>query len=119
MKMRMLIIVLCLLLNGCAGKVGLFDDPVERLPLKVVEPTELQLHDVKFVIVHKDNAEHVFRELEKQGFEPVLFALTGPGYKALALNMQDIIKYMILQKEVIKAYKQYYQPKRFKLRELD
>jgi len=40
---------------------------------------------------------------------PVVFALTGSDYKALAINISDIKEYIILQRKIIRLYKNYYE----------
>ena len=39
----------------------------------------------------------------------MLFALTDEGYKALSMNYADLREHIIAQREIIIAYKEYYE----------
>jgi hypothetical protein len=84
-------------------------DFYEKPKLRLEDPAPIVLNDVKFVVVTKENAGAVFRELEKNGDELVVFGLTGRDYKNLSMNMQEIKNYIILQKEIIESYRKYYE----------
>lgn len=104
------VIVLCLLFcSGCS--TTFFSKPTERVPLALSDPQPMSLQDVTFTVVHKDNAEKVFQDLEQAGSEPVIFALSGPDYKALASNISQIMGYIKVQKRIIVLYREYYEPK--------
>jgi len=102
------LLMLCML-TGCG--LNTFTTPTERVPLNLSQPAPLKLKKVEFVVIHKDNAATVFAELEKQGLQPVVFALTGADYKALAINVGDIKTHLLLQRKIIILYKHYYEGK--------
>lgn len=106
--MRYLMILLCCLLCSCSTVRSIIV-PEEKLPLKLADPEPLNLADVTFIVIHKDNAEKVFADLEKKGIEPVVFALTGDDYKALASNTADIKSFLKLQRKIIILYREYYE----------
>lgn len=108
--MRYLMIALLCLLTGCSTLKTIVD-PVERVPLNLSMPPALDMNDVEFVVIHKDNAEAIFKDLEKRGIAPVVFALTGDDYKALAVNVSEIKNYILLQRQIIILYKDYYEKK--------
>lgn len=64
---------------------------------------------VQFKVIHKDNAEKIFNDMESKKQEPVLFGLSGSDYKGLVINMQELKSYILIQKEIIKKYKEYYE----------
>tara|TARA_B100000902_G_C27218579_1_gene868368 strand:+ start:617 stop:838 length:222 start_codon:yes stop_codon:yes gene_type:complete len=70
----------------------------------------LQLQDVEWIIITKDNAEEVFEMIknEKNG-DYALFAVTDKGYEKLALNMADIRNKLAEQRQIILSYKEYYE----------
>lgn len=103
----LLVIMLAIFSSGCS--LSTFTTPTERVPLNLSDPAPLQLNKVEFIVIHKDNAEAAFAELEKKGLVPVVFALTGSDYKALAINVNDIKEYLILQRKIIRLYKNYYE----------
>lgn len=107
---KFLILLLCLLMVACGSK-KISTTPIDRPNLNLPNPTPLTLNKVEFIIIHKDNANKVFKELQDAGLEPVIFGLTGTDYKSLAINVDDIKKFMILQREIIEAYRDYYESK--------
>ena len=80
----------------------------EQLALDMPDPLELQ--DVDWIIITKDNADEVFEKIknEKNG-DYALFALTDNGYEKLALNFADIRNKIAEQRQIILSYKDYYE----------
>jgi hypothetical protein len=78
-------------------------------PLSLSDPQPLKMRKVEFLVIHKDNAEKTFSELEASGQEPVLFALTGSDYKSLAYNTLQIKGYLKNQRKIIRLYRKYYE----------
>ena len=54
-------------------------------------------------------------ELEKKGYETVIFGLTDKGYEILALNMAKIKQLTSQQRAKIEAYEKYYKSQQQKL----
>lgn len=100
-----------LLLAGCswADKVEVKKKAVERMPLNLESPQAPDLKSIKFVVITEENFKEVFEQLKQNGIDPVLFGLTDDGYEALALNFAEIRKYIILHKEVLQKYRDYYE----------
>jgi len=118
MKLKILLLTsFAILLSGCS----IFGTPVKQIETVKVEvekprlnlpnPQPLDLRDVKWVIVTRENAEEVFAELEKKGQPIAIFGLTAEGYEALSLNIADIKTYIGTQKEIMIQYRDYYEPK--------
>jgi hypothetical protein len=104
---------LALSLTGCSSflpEVTKYSsEPVER-PLLVLPESEIvNMKDVDYIVVTKENVNEVWAELEASGKSVVLFALTADGYENLALNNADIIRYLSEQRAVVVAYKEYYE----------
>ena len=104
---------LALSLTGCSSflpEVTKYSsEPVER-PLLVLPESEIvNMKDVDYIVVTKENVNEVWAELEASGKSIVLFALTADGYENLALNNADIIRYLSEQRAVVVAYKEYYE----------
>lgn len=72
------------------------------------------MEQVKFIIITSKNADEVFKKLEEQGIDPVLFGLTDKDYELLAKNFAQIRATLKLQNELIDKYKEYYEPKKDK-----
>ena len=100
-------------LSGCASfmpEVTKYStEPVERPLLVLPESEIINMKDVDYIVVTRENVEEVWSELEASGKSIVLFALTHEGYENLALNNADIIRYLSEQRAVIIAYKEYYE----------
>ena len=73
------------------------------------DPDALELEEVKWIVVTRDNAEQIFAELEKSGKPIALFGMTTDTYEALTLNMNDIKAYLVTQKQILIKYREYYE----------
>ena len=102
-----------ILLSSCAAGVKVIDTykiEKKREPLALDNPTPLELQDVDWIIITKDNADEVFEKIknEKNG-DYALFAVTDNGYEKLALNFADIRNKLAEQRQIILSYKEYYE----------
>ena len=108
------VLVFGLLLNGCAGlavkEIQSYKIEKKKEPLALEMPAPLQLQDVDWIIITKDNAEEVFEKVKnnKNG-DYALFALTDTGYEKLAINFADIRNKLAEQRQIILSYKEYYE----------
>jgi hypothetical protein len=101
-----------LLLSSCAGavkEISTFKIEKKREPLAIEDPSPLQLQNVEWIIITKDNAEEVFEKIKSSGGEYSLFALTDNGYEKLSLNFADIRNKLAEQRQIILSYKDYYE----------
>lgn len=121
-KIWLTVVLSSTLLSGCAS-FDFFGGPkVKPIEIKTVqqdkvqlnaqEPLPLEPRKVEWFIITPDNAESVFAELERKKYDVVLFGLTDDGYENLSLNMAEIRAYILKQRGVIKAYKDYYEPQK-------
>ena len=102
-----------ILLSSCAAGVKVIDTykiEKKREPLDLNMPTPLELQDVDWIIITKENADEVFEKIknEKNG-DYALFALPDNGYEKLALNFADIRNRIAEQRQIILSYKDYYE----------
>ena len=67
------------------------------------------MEELKFIIIHSENAEEVFAKMKEQGKDPVLFGLSDDDYETLAKNFAQIRAYMIKQQTIIEKYRDYYE----------
>jgi hypothetical protein len=103
---------LILLLTNCAAavkEISTYKVEKKKEPLSLPAPSPLELQDVKWVIITKDNAEEVFEQLKADGGDYALFALTDKGYEQLALNIADIRTALTMQRQIIISYQEYYE----------
>jgi|SRR6056300_1349170 len=108
------ILIVCLFaifLSGCStvSKLDVFKTEVEREPLNLSQPEAAKMENIKWVIITSENAEEVFAKLKEQGKDPVLFGLSDDDYELLSKNFAQIRAYMIKQRQIIDAYKDYYE----------
>ena len=104
-------LMLCLLLSGCSGvkQLEIFKTEVEREKLNLKKPTALELEQLKWIIITSENAEEVFKKLEEQGIDPVLFGLTDKDFELLAKNFARIRNQLKITNDLLDKYKEYYE----------
>ena len=101
-----------ILLSSCAAGVKVIDTykiEKKREPLAIEDPAPLELQDIDWIIITKDNADEVFEKIKAGGGEYSLFALTDKGYEKLALNFADKRNKLAEQRQIILSYKDYYE----------
>src|SRR6056297_2242526 len=99
------IILAALLLSGCFGAtIPVQTHVVELTYIHPAAPTEMTMREVKWRVL---NREEMLKYLdENEDAEIALFAIETKGYENLALNMQEIIRYIREQKEIILNYRE-------------
>ena len=106
-----LVIILGLLLTGCSGvkQLSIFKEEVKRQELQLEKPTPLQLEKIKWIIITSENADEVFKKMEEQGLDPVLFGLTDNDYQLIAKNFAQIRNQLKITNDILDKYKEYYE----------
>ena len=106
--------VLVLLLSGCSGvkSLSIFKEEVKRQELNLNKPTPLQIEQLEWIIITSNNAEEVFKRLEEQGIDPVLFGLTDKDFQLLAKNFARIRNHLKVTNDLLDKYKEYYEPEK-------
>ena len=99
-------------LTSCSGvkELTIFKKKVEREKLNLEKPSALQLEQLRWIIITSENAEEVFRKLEEQGIDPVLFGLTDKDFQLIAKNFAQIRNQLKVTNELLDKYKEYYEP---------
>lgn len=105
-------LMLCLLLSGCSSvkKLEIFKQEVEREKLNLNTPAPLSLEQLRWIIITSENADEVFKKLEEQGIDPVLFGLTDKDFELLSKNFARIRNQLKISNELLEKYKEYYEP---------
>lgn len=104
----------CLILFGISAcsqpvkEIQVSTKPIDKPELTLPYADQIKTRDVEWIIVTADNYEKVFADLERNGQDVVLFALTDKGYENIALNLSDIRAYIQQQQAIIVAYEGYY-----------
>ena len=116
-----MLILTTLLVSSCSSvkQIEIASVPVERVPLNLPHIDPLQLEALEWYIVTRENVEKVMAELEKKGYDAVIFGLTDKGYEILALNVAKIKAMTEQQRAKINAYEEYYTSQSEKLDEME
>ena len=115
-KLIILLPVMALFLVGCAtNKVQPTEKIViqkvieKKLPLNIHDPEPLELADVEWVIVTRENIDEVWAQIEADNEGVALFALRHGDYERLALNIVDIRAQLGEYIIILKRYREYYE----------
>ena len=67
------------------------------------------MEKIQWHIITSENAEEVFKKLEADGIDPVLWGLTDKDCELLAKNFAQIRNKMIETNAILEKYKEYYE----------
>ena len=111
------LIAILLLSSGCSY----FKNPLKQIEIKTVEverviptqnrPRPISLNDIYFYVVTEQNFEEFKNRFVKENGDLVGYVLSVRDYETLALNMADIKRYILQQKEIIIYYEKAVEPK--------
>ena len=106
-----LVLILAIAVSGCSSvkKLDIFKTEVERAKLNLDKPTPPELEQIKWIIITSENAEEVFKKLEEQGIDPVLWGLTDKDFELLAKNFARIRNQLKITNDLLDNYKEYYE----------
>ena len=105
-------LILSIFLTNCSGVkvLEVFKKEVPRAQLNLEKPTPLQIEQLHWIIITSENAEEVFKKLEEQGIDPVIFGLTDKDFELLAKNFARIRNQLKITNDLLDKYKEYYEP---------
>ena len=110
---KILALALILLLTGCSiggeKRIKLFAVEEPRQKLNLPDPMPLTLEDIRWIIITSENAQEVFKKLEEQGIDPVLFGITDKDFQILARNFAQIRQKLQETNNLLQEYKKYYE----------
>ena len=107
-----LLVLLIFMLTGCAigeRKIKIFSVEEPRQQLEYPMPTPLEMEEIKWIIITSENADEVFKKLEEQGIDPVLFGLTDKEFELLSKNFAQIRAKLQETNTLLEEYKKYYE----------
>ena len=104
-------LILSIFLTNCSGVkvLEVFKKEVPRAQLNLEKPTPLQIEQLHWIIITSENAEEVFKKLEEQGIDPVLWGLTDKDFELLAKNFARIRNQLKITNDLLDKYKEYYE----------
>ena len=102
------------LISGCAStkQLEIFTKEVERTPLSLELPPIETLEEVSLIIVTSENQEEVFAKMKEAGIDPVIFGYNDNDWELVAKNNVVLRNQLIRYRQIIEAYKQYYEPEK-------
>ena len=105
-------ILVVLFLTGCSGvkKLSIFKEEVPRQKLDLVKPTMPELEKLKLIIISSDNSDQVFKKMEEEGIDPVIFGLNDNEFQLIAKNFAQIRAHLKHTNDLLDKYKEYYEP---------
>ena len=108
-----------LLLSSCASfslfgkdevkKLEVQTKQVERQKLNLKAPLPVELEDPNWIIIHPGNVEQVWKYMEENKDDIVLFGLTDEGYQTLSVNLTKLRNIIEQQRIILLKYKNYYE----------
>ena len=112
----LVLLILTTFLTNCSGvkQLEIFKQEVPRENLNLEKPTPLELENLKWIIITSKNADEVFKKLEEQGIDPVLWGLTDKDFELLAKNFARIRNQLKITNDLLEKYKEYYEPEKEK-----
>ena len=108
----LVLLILSIFLTNCSGvkQLEIFKQEVPREKLNLNTPTPLDLENLRWIIITSKNADEVFKKLEEQGIDPVLWGLTDKDFELLAKNFARIRNQLKITNDLLSKYKEYYEP---------
>ena len=108
----LVLLILSIFLTNCSGvkTLEIFKQEVPREKLNLNTPTPLELENLRWIIITSKNADEVFKKLEEQGIDPVLWGLTDKDFELLAKNFARIRNQLKITNDLLDKYKEYYEP---------
>ena len=105
-------IIAVLILTGCSIgekqlKIFKLEEPRQKLELQ--KPTMPELEKLRWIIITSDNAEEVFKKMEEEGLDPVLFGLSDKDFQLIAKNFAQIRAHLKHTNDLLEQYKEYYE----------
>lgn len=71
---------------------------------KTARPKPVTLNDISFKVVTAENFDQFKTEFEKENGVLVFYAMTVRDYESMAMNLAELRRYILQQKEVIVYY---------------
>ena len=114
-KLLTCLTVSTLLLSSCSWKPEKEVVTVEKVitPTIVVaqKPKAIKMLDAKIIVITEKNLPEVIKKVKAGMGEFVIYGLDPASFKNLALNLEEIKRYIEQQKEVILYYEEAVKPK--------
>ena len=105
--------ILILTLTGCLGSLRKSEPIVVTQP-KIIKqnipiqarPKQLQLTDVRWYVVSEANLEEFLEKFKEEEGLLAFMAISAQGYENLAMDIADMRRYILQQKDIILYYEE-------------
>lgn len=123
LKNYLIVLSLILLSSGCSTYKALTEavtvTEVVQAKIPVQErPKPVNLEDIQWYVVTERNMDEFIKRFEDENGTLVFYAMSVRDYETLSLNMADLKRYILQQKEIIVYYEESVKPKEEKTDEL-
>jgi len=116
LKNYLIVLSLILLSSGCSSWKPLTEVVTET---KIIErniptqerPKQVSLEDIQWYVVTEKNMDEFIKRFEDENGTLVFYAMSVRDYETLSLNMADLKRYILQQKEIIVYYEESVKPK--------
>jgi len=116
LKNYLIVLSLILLSSGCSSWKPLTEVVTET---KIIErniptqerPKQVSLEDIQWYVVTEKNMNEFIERFEDENGTLVFYAMSVRDYETLSLNMADLKRYILQQKEIIVYYEESVKPK--------
>ena len=98
--------------GGDVKPVEITTKAADKTPLALPDPDPVNTSPIVWYIITPENYQDVFRKLAEEGHDVVLFGITDDGYQELAVLIADVRNHINQQREILKRYREYYEPKK-------
>ena len=118
-QLRYLLILSLILLSSSCSLINRQPEPEIITVTKVVTPViptverpkQLDMADVDWSVVTERNMDEFLEKFEKDNGDIVFMAISVRGYENISLNLADLRRYILQQKEIIVYYEDSVKPK--------
>ena len=98
-------------LGGSVKPVEITTRTADKTPLALPDPEPINTSPITWYIITPENYQEVFRKLAAEEHDVVLFGITDDGYQELAVLIADVRNHIRQQREILRRYREYYEPK--------
>ena len=106
---KILLVSSLVLLSGCFSRERKIEISTEPVKVPVMQPAAvraIKLEDVEFKVVTSENIDEFLKQWKKKyGDDFVFIAFSVKDYETMALNLEEIRRYINQQKEIIVYYR--------------
>ena len=98
--------------GGDVKPVEITTKAADKTPLALPDPEPVNTSPIVWYIITPENYQEVFKKLAEDGHDVVLFGITDDGYQELAVLIADVRNHINQQREILKRYREYYEPRK-------